>query len=357
MTRSRELAEASSAYDGGGSLSFRNRIINGDMRIDQRNGGASVNGDSKYPVDRWTQFVASNFFSLTSQQSSTAPAGFTKSIQYTATTAGTATSTQYAAAVQKIEGSNVADLGWGTANAQAVTLSFWVRSSLTGAFSGAVKNGAENRSYPFSFTINAANTFEYKTITIPGDTSGTWLTDTGTGMGLSFDLGSGSTYRGAAGAWASAGYTGVTGAVSFSQTLNATFYITGVQLEAGSVATPFERRPYGTELALCQRYLPAYIASASGYLCGGFSYSTTNFVTLHTFNVTPRVPPTGITTVGAFGGHQGASSFTISAAAVAGSNTEMVAIVQWASSGLTVGQAGYVYTTGAGKVLFTGCEL
>ena len=139
-----------------------------------------------------------------------------------------------------------------------MTVSFWVRSSLTGTFGGALRNNDATRSYPFTYIISAANTWEYKTITIAGDTSGTWLTDNGVGIRLVFGLGVGSTLSGTAGAWAAADYQSATGAVSVVGTLNATFYITGVQLEAGSVATPFERRPYGTELAHCQRYV--YVA-------------------------------------------------------------------------------------------------
>jgi hypothetical protein len=155
---------------------------------------------------------------------------------------------------QSIEGFNVSDLAWGTANAQTVTLSFWVRSSLTGTFGGALTNAGQNRSYPFSYTISSANTFEYKTVTITGDTTGTWATDNSTGITVRFGLGSGATYSGTAGAWAAGNLVQPTGSVSVVGTNGATFYITGVQLEKGSTATSFDYRPYGTELALCQRY-------------------------------------------------------------------------------------------------------
>jgi hypothetical protein len=234
---------------------FRNRLINSDMRIDQRNAGASVTqttGDL-FPVDRFriTGSVTSKF---TGQRSTTAPAGFVNSLLLTSSAATSLAAGDYYVSTQKIEGFNIADLGWGTASAVTVTLSFWVRSSLTGTFGGAILNGAANRSYPFTFVVNSADTFEYKTVTIAGDTSGTWATDNSTGMFVNFGLGVGSTYSGTAGAWAGAFYFSATGATSVVGTSGATFYITGVQLEAGSVATPFERRPFGTELQLCQRY-------------------------------------------------------------------------------------------------------
>ena len=230
----------------------RNRIINGGMVIDQRNAGASVNTSGQYPVDR---FVVSNAVtSWTAQRSTVAPVGFTNSFLYTSVTGGSAGSTDRFIIRHRIEGFNWADLMWGTASAQSVTLSFKVRSSLTGTFSGSLRNSAEDRSYPFSFTINAANTYEDKTITIAGDTTGTWETGNGTAVQLSFDMGSGTSKRTTAGAWVAGDYVGVTSAVSVSATTGATFYITGVQLEKGSTATSFEYRSYGTELQLCQRY-------------------------------------------------------------------------------------------------------
>jgi hypothetical protein len=155
---------------------------------------------------------------------------------------------------QKIEGFNTADLAWGTSDAKAVTLSFWVKSNLTGTFGGSLRNSAENRGYPFNYTISTSNTWEYKTITISGDTTGTWLTDNSTGIGVCFSLGMGTTYSNTAGAWATGNYASATGATNVMATLGNTFYITGVQLEVGTSATGFEYRQYQQELALCQRY-------------------------------------------------------------------------------------------------------
>jgi hypothetical protein len=239
------------------TFGFKNRIINGGMVIDQRNAGASVSfaaSNSGYTVDRM-QLSNVTDGAWTAQRSTTTATGFTNSLLLTVTTADASLgATQFASVQQLIEGFNVADLGWGTANAQTVTLSFWVRSSLTGTFGGAFVNSAQNRSYPFTYTINSANTFEYKTVTVAGDTSGTWLTDNGIGVRIYFGLGVGATYSGTSGAWAGSLLISATGATSVVGTNGATFYITGVQLEKGSTATSFDFRPYGTELMLCQRY-------------------------------------------------------------------------------------------------------
>jgi hypothetical protein len=192
---------------------------------------------------------------MTAEQSTTAPAGFVNSVKVTTTTAQESLAgTDYHRFAQNIEGLNVADLGWGTANAKTVTLSFWVRSSLTGTFGGSFGNSAWNRTYPFTYTISTADTWEQKSITIAGDTSGAWLTTNGIGLRVDFGLGVGTTYSGTAGAWAGALYISATGATNVSGTLNATWYITGVQLEVGEQATPFEHRSFGEELALCERY-------------------------------------------------------------------------------------------------------
>jgi hypothetical protein len=236
------------------SLGFRNRIINGNMVIDQRNAGASVTPtNGAYVIDRF-QCILSQASKYSVQRSTTAPAGFTNSMLVTSLSAYSILASDIFHVLQPIEGLNVADLAWGTADAQTVTLSFRVRSSLTGTFGGSLVNSAEDRSYPFSYTINAANTWETKTITVPGDTTGTWLTTNGIGIRCHFTLGVGSNYTATAGAWTAGAKFAPTGATSVVGTNGATFYITGVQLEAGSVATPFERMDYGRELIMCQRY-------------------------------------------------------------------------------------------------------
>ena len=274
---------------------LKNRIINGDMVIDQRNAGASVTVNTSnnfYDVDRFfgTGQVTDGVFTL--QQSSTAPVGFVNSMVATVTTADSSLgATQQYVIGQSIEGFNTADLQWGTANAKTITLSFWVRSSLTGTFGGALINSAFNRSYPFSYTISVANTWEQKSVTIAGDTSGTWIGATnGIGIRVLFSLGAGSTYSGTAGAWSGSYLTSATGAVSVIGTNAATWYVTGVQLEVGSTATPFERRLYDKELISCQRYyeLVDGLVSTSAW---------TGILNLVYWKVTKRAAPTITTTV------------------------------------------------------------
>jgi len=294
---------ADGSVNASGFIGHRNRIINGAMVVDQRNAGASVTLTSGgvLTVDKWQGFEDTDGV-MTAQQDTSAPTGFVNSLKFTTTTAdATLSAAQFSLIQQRIEGTNIYDLAWGTASAATVTLSFWVRSSLTGTFGGALRNSASNRSYPFTYTISVADTWEQKTITIAGDTSGTWLTTTGTGMNVAFGLGVGSTNSGTAGAWAGSTFYSATGATSVIGTLNATFYITGVQLERGSTASSFEYRSYGTELALCQRYYEK--SYAQGTVPG--TITTTNqmqgirgngmFVSRVFFKVTKRAAPGTIT--------------------------------------------------------------
>ena len=273
------------------NMAGRNRIINGDMRIDQRNAGASVTAnDNVFGVDRF-QYAMSQSSKGTSQQSSVAPTGFVNSLLFTSSSAYTVAAGELFILRQKIEGFNVADLNWGTATAATVTLSFWARSSLTGTFGGSLINASANRSYPFTYTISSANTWEQKSITIAGDTTGTWGTTNGAGINISFGLGVGSTYSGTAGSWAGSQYYSTTGATSVVGTSGATFYITGVQLEVGSVATPFEHRQYGQELALCQRYYQI-LQGNQAVLGAGVMNSSTAIEAVYMGGVPMRTSPT-----------------------------------------------------------------
>ena len=241
-----------------GVLSNRNKIINGDMRIDQRNAGASVTIDSSntlFSVDRFQSRIEQATAAMTVQQSTTAPAGFVNSLLHTVTNTTAPAAGNRVHTRQIIEGYNIADLGWGSANAQTITLSFWVRSSVTGTYGVGFINSAENRSYVGTYTVNTADTFEYKTITVDGDTSGTWLTNNSNGIRVTFDLGSGTTFNAtSADTWVAQEACRTSGCVNFQQNSGATFYLTGVQLEVGEKATPFEHRSFGDELARCQRY-------------------------------------------------------------------------------------------------------
>jgi hypothetical protein len=341
---------------------FRNRIINGDMRIDQRNAGASTTFNDGYTtIDRFAG-VNSQTSKLTAQQnqgSVTPPAGFSNYLGLTSSSAYSVLTGDFFAVTQRIEGFNCADLAWGTASASAVTLSFWVRSSLTGTFGGSLRNSAGNRSYPFTYTITAANTWEKETITIAGDTSGTWNKTNGIGIEIDLGLGVGTTYSGTAGAWAAGNFISATGATSVVGTNGATFYITGVQLEKGSTATSFDYRNYQAELAMCQRYLPAFFASGSSqYFAAGTNAGTNNFI-LIPFLVTTRVAPTGIVSSAAntFAVYNGVSNPTASAIAF-NAGTTNAGQINLTTTALTAGTASQGYWTGTtGYLYFTGCEL
>jgi hypothetical protein len=275
---------------------FKNRVINGDMTIDQRNNGASVSfGGGVFPVDRMRLSTNGGSATATVQQnlnSITPPTVFTNYIGMSVTSGVAATGDQSYRITQRIEGFNVADLGFGTANAQTVTLSFWVRASIAGTYGGSLQNSAGDRVYVFSYTINATNTWEYKTVTIPGDTTGTWLKTNGLGMLLLLSVGTGSTFQGAAGSWGSTYYDTVTGQTNLIGTTGATFYLTGLQLERGQTATSFDVLPYTTELALCQRYY--YRLNGGGnvrHAVAGNGSLSAGFPTVF-FKTTMRTSPT-----------------------------------------------------------------
>ena len=287
---------------GGYASNFKNRIINGAMVIDQRNAGASVSVTSTaafYSVDRYRLSGQNSDGVFSAQQVTDAPAGFVNSLKITVTTADSSlTSAQTYSVRQRIEGYNIADLAWGTASASPVTLSFWVKSSVTGTFGGSLNSSASARSYPYTYTISAANTWEYKTVTIAGSTSGTWSTDNTAGITLWFGLGIGTDASGTAGTWADVSYISATGATNLMATGSATWQVTGVQLEKGSTATSFDYRPYGTELALCQRYYQI-IATGNVKMIGVGFYGTSTYVgaTLPLV-VTMRTSPTVASSTG-----------------------------------------------------------
>jgi hypothetical protein len=335
-------------YPTTGPLSNRNKIINGAMVIDQRNAGAAVTAPG-FPVDRF-QVTNTTGGTFSAQQDSIAPIGFVTSLKCTTTAAAASlTGTQTCVVLHLIEGFNISDFGWGTANATPITLSFWVRSSLTGTFGGSLRNSVPDRSYPFTYTINAANTWEQKTVTVPGDTTGTWLTTNSIGLTVTFSMGAGPDRSGTSGAWNSNNNVSATGAVSVIGTLNATWQVTGVQLEAGTVATPFEHRSFGQELALCQRY--GFIVPRGTF---GRAGSTTQIVFFPSFNM--RAAPTASLISGSIVADDGSTSTTAASPTIggisAGENGARVFIAGF--SGLTTGA---VFPISSGNRIFLSAEL
>ena len=324
MTNAVNLASAA-----GTGFAFRNRIINGDMRIDQRNNGAAVTADG-YSVDRIQTFF--NTGTISRQQSTVAPTGFTNSFGVTVSSAGTRNAGDYAIIQQPIEGYNVADLGYGAANAQSVTVSFWVRSSIAGLYSGALTSASNTRAYGFQFNINSANTWEYKTVTVPGDVAGTHNTTNGIGIILRIDLGSGSNFQTTLNSWqANSNRSGTSGTVSWNQTVGATFYLTGVQLEVGSVATPFERRPYGLEEMLCKRYF-----QYAGSNFSGGTDSSSNYAINISFSSMRAIPTVSVRSGGYFSARYAGGDVNIANPTLGATQTDIDGL--WtlvASSGLS----------------------
>ena len=352
----------------GNASIMKNRIINGAMVIDQRNAGASITpaiNTAVYSVDRFYtyQTQASKFTIQQNAGSVTPPTGFSKYLGITSSSAYSIASGDLFFLSQSIEGFNTADLGWGTASAKTVTLSFQVYSSLTGTFGGSIANGANSRSYPFTYSIPVANTWTTISVTIAGDTTGTWVGATnGIGMSVYFGFGVGSTYSGTAGSWAGADYRSATGATSVVGTNGATFYITGVQLEVGSSATGFEYRQYQQELALCQRYLPKWYVDASGgnQHIGSLYWQNGQLMNAVLVNpVTTRVSPTGIVASGTFYAQANASAYILSTPTFNGASPNTTLISTNSSPAtLSAGFGGSLFLQGAASYIYgTGCEL
>jgi len=337
---------------------FLNRIINGGQVIDQRNAGAAVtisSNGSSYLTDRFRADAPVDQSMTFQQQTSVIPTGFSYALKATAGTA-TTTATNQPLLAQFIEGFNMADFGFGTANAKTITLSFWVRSSLTGTFGVCFENNNADRGYIASYTINSANTFEYKTITIAGDTSGTWETTNQRGLAVFFDLGFGTTYSSAAStAWANV-ERGLTGGVKLAANTGATWYVTGIQLEVGSTATSFDYRPYGTELMLCQRYY--YGLSGSGIpIMIGQAYTTSAaigaFVTPTEMRAIPTLSYNNLNAWTSTGSASGATTWTIDS----GSSNKLLRITASGGSGLVAGNASGMYLSNSSSYFNLSAEL
>jgi hypothetical protein len=338
---------------------FKNRLINGDMVIDQRNNGASINLSSAtaYLVDRWETRLGTSTGS-TAVRSTTAPAGFTNSVLLTIGTGASpsaGTGTNYFN--QKVEGLNVADLGWGTANAQTVTLSFWVRSSLTGNFGVCVSNDALNTSYPASYTISSANTWEFKTITVPGPTSGTFPTNNTGSLRVLFDWGNGSDFKGPANTWASADYRGgASGTTNICATSGATWFITGVQIEKGQTATSFDVLPYTTELALCQRYCYTQRGESGFRLGFGYCGTTTLYNMVVPLPVTMRSAPT-LTSCTGVDVNDNQAAYTATSITIGDSITNTCVNLKIFSTGMTIGRGAQAYFNTANGLMILNSEL
>jgi hypothetical protein len=351
---------AVTSINGGQLAGLRNRIINGDMRIDQRNNGTAVTPGigSTYLVDRF--FVYSTQASkLTFQQVADAPTGFKYSTRVSVASQFSPGVSDTFVFQQAIEGQNIVDLSFGTASAASVTVGFWVKGSVAGTYTVNIRNASGTRSYVG--TVAVTSSWVKQSVTLVGDTTGTWATDNTAGLFLQFDLGSGANSNTTAGSWQAGNFTRTSGSVTFvNQTAGATLNITGVQLELGSTATTFEQRPYGMELALCQRYLPytGYSTAVVGNVVSNVLV-TASFA----FPVTPRVPPTGIspvtlanTAVSAFSGAAGTpTAITFSSA---GPSYGRVSATVTAGTPTLVGGNTCELIIGSGaNILWTGCEL
>jgi hypothetical protein len=354
----------------GGAVSLRNKIINGSFTVNQRGITTVTPASGDYTADRWVvgATVASKFSISISTAGSTGVAAGISGGALTATSLSpyTVGVSETFNVQQRIEGYNIADLAWGTAAAKTVTLSFYVQSSLTGTFGGAIRNSATTRSYPFTYSIPAASTWTKISVTIPGDTTGAfsdWLTTTGLGLSVIFSLGTGATLSGTAGAWAGTNYNSATGAVSVVGTNAATWVIANVQLEVGPVATPFEQRPIGMELALCQRYFYAYTCDTSGAGDFGIGYlrSTTSFVTSIKMPVPLRVKPTTLTFSGAVGDYTyqaGGTTCVVNGISAVAYGTDSSSVEFTSATASTIGFGGRVYgSAGARTLYFSGSEL
>lgn len=349
---------------GSGSVfaGMRNRIINGNMTINQRGWSANIATDATYTLDRWlARTAASNKFAVQPTTTTSLP-GFVNILGVTSQAATSVSAGDFYCLQHVIEGYNMADLNWGTANAKPITISFWVYSSLTGTFGGALTNYNNNNSYAFSYTIVAANTWEQKTITITGPTSGTFNNTNSGCINLTFSFGMGSTYSTTGGSWVSGNYLSTTGATNLVGTAGATWYITGVQFEAGSTPTPFEYRHYGTELALCQRYYFRFVPGASSSLVtGGYNSSSTAFQGFLSFPVSMRTSPTALEQTGTATNYgvvnQSGLTVCSSVPTFQDGNTQLARVAFTVSSGLTGGYAGVARSEVAAGFLAWSAEL
>ena len=359
MSKARELAELGAAYDSG-ALSNRNILINGGQTVDQRNSGSAITLTSshQYATDRFICRLGTSS-SSTAQRVADAPDGLYNSVKITIGTGATpsaATATGYFA--YKTEGIDTSHLSFGSSNAQTITLSFYVKSSLTGAFGVTVANDALNRSFPSSYTINSANTWERKSITVTGDTSGTWATTTAAAFYLLWDLGCGSDVKGTANTWAGSDFRGgATGTINVCATSSATWQITGVQMEIGTEATPFEVRSFGNELERCQRYYFQLDGDASDRIgVGGYAVGASEARMDVVFPCAMRAAPTiSGTGTAQFDANTDSADWNCSALTIDEAPTGIIMGlgIQIASSSMVAGQSGGFRFRSTGTLSFS----
>ena len=341
----------------GNASSFKNRIINGNMVINQRYGTTLQTGASGFVTDRF-QVLNSSAGTVNAQTVTTAPAGFTYSTQLTVGTADTAVGASDSVMFyQTIEGYNIADLNWAGANAKSITLSFWVYSSLIGTYSGSLVDAGGSVSYPFNYTISTANTWTQITQTIAGPVSGTFGSTNGVGFYLELSLMVGSSFQGTPNAWAAGNFRGTASQVNWMATSANTWFITGVQIEVGTVATSFDYRSYGTELMLCQRYLPAWSGTAGNQdFCSAFNNTATATAYVLTHPVQTRVPPTGVSATGTFLLFASNNAYTVTSLTFLGSSTGATRVGGTITAGVA-GAGGAGAGQGTWNLYLTGCEL
>jgi hypothetical protein len=325
------------AQSGSNNVTFRNRIINGAMVIAQR-GTSAVTTSGSFPVDRFS--AASNANDFTAIQNTTVPSSdtfvYSVSIQPTATK--TPSASTYAAISTNVEGFNMQGLGWGTSSAKAVTVSFWVRSSKTGTYSISTKNAGASRTWCQEYTINSANTWEQKTYTITGCPDGSWPLDNTRGMTLDFWLAGQNTQSSTVGSWYSGNINMSSNQVNFFDSTSNTFYITGVQLEAGTTASPFEYRQYGTELGLCQRYFQTWGGNSTyERIATGYAVSSTQIEVFVPRYYAPMrsAPSLSVNSASNFRASDAGTSYTATAVAISQASPLSCGIIVTVSSGLT----------------------
>lgn len=340
-------------------LGFRNLLINGDMRVDQRGSASSAVTTNAYVTDRW--YVEDGCDAvLSAQQSTDVPTGqgFANSLKVTATTADASIgATQFSVITQHIDGYNSAQLAWGTSGAKQVVVSFWVKASVAGTYSLTVYNDGASRICPTAYTINASNTWEKKTVVIYGDTSGTWGTGSGRGVVFNFYTALGSNYLGTSGAWNGSSIYGVTGQANAWASTNNIFAITGVQFEQNYQPTPFEQRPIGIELQLCQRYYVRFANTGQFYGVGQIVPTNAAYVVIP-LPVTMRTGPTAISTSGTFVGlDAGGVGRGFSSVAFSSGTQNQVSVYCTGGFNFTNGYAMLLFSSGATTLSVDGAEL